>query len=365
MQLLRKHAQRVSIILWSTLLIGLAPVVHAADYDTQINALNQQIKNNQSAASQKASEASTLQSKVAQLNAEIGAAQAALGLTRTTLAKTQAEIEAQTVELAKQTDNLRENLKAMYKDRDITPLEILASSENLSDFVGKQQYMTDIKQKIQSNIAAVNDLKAQLEVKKTSLITQAENEKGQLAQVSAKQAEQASLLTQTKGQEAAYQSIVAQNKTQLTAVFAARAEEIRRAQQSGGSYQNGGACGGGYPAKWCRVAQDSTVDDWGYYNRECVSYVAWKRSSIGRWVPTWWGNAGDWYGRASSGITPQYGDVVVWPYSRPNMPYGHVAIVESNNGSSITISEYNYGVQGTYSVRTIPNGSLGGVRYLR
>ena len=339
-------------------------MAHAVDYDAQINALNQQIKDNQAQANQKQTEANTLQGKVSQLNAEIGAAQAALTLTRAQLAKTTTEIETQTAELAKQTDNLRENLKAMYKDRDITPLEILASSQNLSEFVGKQQYMADIKAKIQANISAVTTLKADLEKKRADLTAQAENEKGQLAQVNAKRAEQASLLAQTKGQESAYQSQVAQNQTQLNTVFAARAEEIRRQQQSGGSYSNGGSCGGGYPSKWCKAPLDAYVDDWGYYTRECVSYVAWKRSAIGKWVPSYWGNAGDWYGRASK-MTPQYGDIVVWPYSNPYMPYGHVAIVESNNGDSITVSEYNYGTPGTYSVRTIPNGSLGGARFVR
>jgi len=357
------HAKRVFTVLWMTALVGLAPVAYAVDYDAQINALQGQIKNNQSIVNQKKAEADTLQSKVTQLNAEVAGAQAALNLTRTEVAKTQSEIETQTAALAKQTDDLRGNLKAMYQDRDVTPLEVLASSQNLSDFVGKQQYMTDIKAKIQSNMAAISDLKVQLEKKKLDLSAQAENEKGQLAQVAAKQAEQASLLSQTKGQEAAYQSVVAQNKAQLDGVFAARAEEIRRNQQAGGSFRAGGQCGGGYPNIWCKAAQDSLVDDYGYYNRECVSYAAWKRASIGRMVPRFWGNAGDWYSRGGNG-SPQYGDVVVWPYG-PGSPYGHVAIVESNNGSSITISEYNYSPRGGFSNRTIPFSQLGSARFIK
>lgn len=344
--------------------VSFVPLTAQADqFDGQIQALQQQIQNNQSAAAQKRAEADTLANKVAILNSEIAAAQTALNLTRTEITKTQAEIVAQTAELAKQTDNLRANLQAMYKNRDVTPLEVLASSDNLSDFVGQQQYMQQLKEKIQANIAAVTKLKADLEAKNASLTAKAENEKGQLASITAKKSEQANLLAQTKGQEAAYQGVVAANKSQLNAVFAARAEEIRRQQQAGGSYSGGGACGGGYPGKWCNARLDAYVDDWGYYTRECVSYAAWKRSAIGKWVPSYWGNAGDWYGRAAN-ISPTYGDVAVWPYG-PNTPYGHVAIVESNNGDSITVSEYNYGAPGVYSVRTIPNGSLGAVRYLR
>lgn len=357
------RARGTFMVLWALLFILAAPAALAVDYDSQINALSQQIKNNQSAASQKQAEANTLQGKVSALNSEISAAQAALQRTRVETAKTQADITAQTAELAKQTDNLKQNLQTIYKDRDVTPIEMLASSQNLSDFVGKQEYVTQVKDKIEATIASISTLKSQLEQKKIELDARAADEVGQVANIAAKRAEQQSLLTQTKGQESAYQSLVQQNQAQLNAVFAARAEEIRRNAQAGGSFRAGGQCGGGYPNVWCNAAQDSMVDDYGYYNRECVSYAAWKRHAIGRTVPMYWGNAGDWYWRANSS-NPQYGDIVVWPYG-PGSPYGHVAIVESNNGSSITVSEYNYSPRGGFSTRTIPMGSLGGARFIR
>lgn len=356
------RARGAFIVLWALVFVLAAPAALAVNYDAQINALNQQIKDNQSAASQKQSEVNTLAGKVAALNSEITAAQTALNLTRVETAKTQADIVAQTAELAKQTDNLKQNLQTMYKDRDVTPIEILASSENLSDFVGKQEYVSQVKDKIEKTIAAITDLKSQLEQKKVSLDAQAANEAGQVQNIAAKRAEQQALLSQTKGQEAAYQAQVQQNKQQLDAVFAARAEEIRRNSQAGGSFRAGGQCGGGYPNVWCNAAQDSMVDDYGYYNRECVSYAAWKRHAIGRSVPMYWGNAGDWYSRTNSS-SGQYGDIVVWPYSSSS-PYGHVAIVESNNGGSITVSEYNYSPRGGFSNRTIPLSQLGSARFI-
>jgi peptidoglycan hydrolase CwlO-like protein len=337
------------------------PTALAVDFDAQIDALKGQINQNKTEANQKHAEGNTLQSKVSALNAEISAAQNALNLTRAEIAKTQAEIERQTTELAVQIENLKQNLKAMYKDRDVTPIEVLASSENLSDFVGKQEYMQDLKDKIESNIATVTRLKAELETKKTGLTQKAEQEKAQVGNIASKRSEQQSLLAQTRGEEAAYQNMVKQNEAQLASVFAARAEAIRRSLAAGGSYRAGGQCGGGYPDIWCRAAQDSMVDDYGYYNRECVSYAAWKRDAIGRTVPRYWGNANQWWVRGSAGVTPAYGDIVAWP----DGPWGHVAIVESNNGDSITISEYNYSPRGGFSTRTIPNGQLGNVRYIK
>ncbi len=358
-----KPLARLTVV---ALLVGLfgiaAPVAHAVDFDAQIRALQGKINENTSAANQKRAEADTLANKVAALNAEIAAAQSALNLTRTEISQTEQEIAATTAELEKQTNNLRENIKAMYKDRDVTPMEVLASSENLSDFVGKQQYMDDLKTKIESNIAAVNKLKGELEARKTALAQKADQEKSQVVSIAAKRSEQQALLNQTRGEEAAYQNLVKQNQSQLSAVFAARAAEIARNQSQGGSYSGGGACGGGYPGFLCNRAQDSVVDPWGYYNRECVSYAAWKRSALGRMVPMYWGNAGDWYRRTNSS-SPAPGDIAAWPYA-PGYPYGHVAIVESVNGGMMTISEYNYGAPGQYSVRTISTSYLG-VRFIK
>lgn len=337
------------IVVWSIMLVVSAPVALATNYDAQIESLNNQINSNKSAAAQKQAEANTLANKVASINAQLSSAQAALNRTRIQATQTQADIDAKTVDLEHQKVNLRQNLATMYKGRDVTPLEVLASSQNLSDYVSKQQYVTQVKDKLEANIASIDALKLQLEKKKADLAAQAQNEQGQVASIGSLQAEQQSLLNNTKGQEAAYQSLVAQNQSQLTAVFAARAAEIARSRAAGGSFRAGGQCGGGYPNVWCQASQDSLVDDYGYYNRECVSYVAWKRASLGKWVPMYWGNAGDWWGRGSADISPQYGDIVVWPYGGSS-PFGHVAIVESNNGGSISVSEYNYSPRGGYEI---------------
>ncbi len=344
------------------LVLSPVPVALATNYDAQINALQNQINQNRSAANQKSAEADTLQAKVSQLQAQLNAAQAALDLTRTQIAKTEADIAVNEAELAKQQNNLRDSLRAMYKDRDVTPIEVLASSDNLSDFVGKQQYMQQLKDKVEATIADIKTITAQLQQQRSDLTAKADSEKAQANSIASLKAEQQNLLAQTRGQEAAYQNLVKQNQSQLNAVYAARAAEIARNRASGGSYSGGAPCGGGYPGYLCNARQDSLVDPWGYYNRECVSYAAWKRSSIGRMVPMYWGNAGDWYSRASSS-SPAYGDVAVWGYG-PGYPYGHVAIVEAVNGGMMTVSEYNYGGPGVYSVRTIPV-NYNGVRFIK
>lgn len=85
----------------------------------------------------------------------------------------------------------------------------------------------------------------------------------------------------------------------------------------------------------------------------CTWYVAGRRGDV-----TWRGNAGQWLGNAqaqgrSTGRIPAKGAILVTNESW----WGHVAVVESVNGDSVTISEMNYKGFGIQSTRTISNSS--------
>lgn len=88
----------------------------------------------------------------------------------------------------------------------------------------------------------------------------------------------------------------------------------------------------------------------------CTWWVKEKRPDIG----SYWGNAVSWYSSASAagystGSVPTAGAIA---YS-PEGSYGHVAYVESTNGSTVTISEMGYGyVPGRLNYRTVPASSF-------
>lgn len=97
-----------------------------------------------------------------------------------------------------------------------------------------------------------------------------------------------------------------------------------------------------------------------YYYRNCTDYVAWRLISAGVSVAkvTGLGNAGSWDDNAlnrrlSVSGTPTTGSVGV------DERYGHVVYVDSVNGSTLTISEYNWGSTGSYGTRTGTTGQLG------
>jgi surface antigen len=112
----------------------------------------------------------------------------------------------------------------------------------------------------------------------------------------------------------------------------------------------GPACGGGYPEKWCKRSLDSVVDDWGMYNRECVSYTAYRVALSGRRMPYGFGDANRWPMAAKmSGIavdySPRAGDVAI----RMDNNHGHSMYIEwINDDGTLHVSEYNKNKNGTY-----------------
>lgn len=107
-----------------------------------------------------------------------------------------------------------------------------------------------------------------------------------------------------------------------------------------------------YPSAW-KGAMDSMLDSWGYYNRECTSFVAWRlHSRNGYEMPRAIGNGGTWGNWAMAhGIrvdkNPAVGSVA-WSST-------HVAWVEAVDliRGTVTIEDYNYGYDGIYRERTI------------
>ena len=116
-----------------------------------------------------------------------------------------------------------------------------------------------------------------------------------------------------------------------------------------------------YPAPWrAPTPKDSMVDTWGYYNRECTSFVAWRLHSRNGFEMPWAiGNADAWGGWAAShgyavNSTPAVGSVA-WFAS------GHVTWVERvNANNTVTIEEYNYDYNGDYNERTIADSTVSG-----
>lgn len=112
--------------------------------------------------------------------------------------------------------------------------------------------------------------------------------------------------------------------------------------------------GDNYPAGLRAAPQDSLVDPWGYYNRECVSFAAWRTLETDHVTVYYAGSAYQWAGYAKRhgfivDTNPAPGSVA-WTNAGK---FGHVAMVERVLGPYLVVEEYNYVSPGTYSHRVV------------
>ena len=110
------------------------------------------------------------------------------------------------------------------------------------------------------------------------------------------------------------------------------------------------AAGNDYPYA---AGQPNRVDPWGFYTRQCTSFVAWRMRQAGVAFTNnmrggHWGNAYEWAGNARRlgyrvDTTPKAGAIAHWGANEPGSGrWGHVAYVLAVRGDgSVVVEDYN------------------------
>lgn len=325
------------------------------DLQNSISANSNQIKNLQDMINSLDSQTTVTQKQI-DITSQI------IDKTNQQITETQGQIDQKQKEFEKKKADLHETVVTFYETDNPSSIEIIAGANNLSDIIDQSQYMQALSDQVDQQAKEIAKVKSDLENTKNDLQKQEadlENQKNDLndkqrnlkIQADAKN----SLLSQANSQQS-------QLKGELDNVSAA----IYAERQKQGGYITGGT--GGYP--WAN-ADINGVDYWGFFYRQCTSYVAWYWNVIeGK---SWYSfrsrnvdrssNGGDWadlgaYQGYSVSSTPRAGAIASWPAGGLNA-YGHVAIVQSvNSNGTINISEYNW-VKYSYSERNnvSPNGA--------
>ncbi len=354
-----------------TLLIGtvlavatfIGGAVKADQFDQQIQALQQQNAGAQAQADLFAANVATYQQAVDSLAAQINGLQQNIVNTQSQIDALQQQIDQAQADLDHEKAVLGENIKTMYLEGDISTLEILASSKDLSDFVNRQEYRNSVGNQVKQSVDKINSLKAELTKQQHDQQTLLSSLQVQQNQVQQEENQQAALLSYNESQKATYDQQISSNNSQIASL---RAQQAILNRKLGGVPVAGDPNHGGYPAAWSNALQDSLIDSWGMYNRECVSYTAWKvYQTFGAGAMPYWGgsgNANQWPGNARAagiptGSVPRVHSVAIWNVGA----FGHAMWVEAVNGSTIYVSQYNYDLAGHYSEMSI-NGS--GLTYI-
>ncbi|MEI6850480.1 MAG: CHAP domain-containing protein [Candidatus Saccharibacteria bacterium] len=362
-------ATKLALIFFSVIVAVAVPLqmtqkVSADEYDDRINALQQDIIRYQAEGARLNGESATLKSALAQLSNEKAAIQAQVDIS-------QAKHDQLVIQIAETEQKIIDNQGALgdiianiYVDDKISPLEMLASSNNISDYMDKQEYRSSVRNELTSTIGEIKDLKKQLDTQKIEVTKVLEDQKAQRDSLIAKENEQQGLLQKTQGQEAGYQQLI--NSSQA-AIAEAKATQIlvnSRFNGNGGYTLIDSGSMGGYPwdssncAMWGYLSTGGSdgngSDGHGYGCRQCASYVAWKiAKETGKYYS--WGNAVNFTANAKAeGYvegSAQAGSIAVMDPGKAGQSYGHVAWVEANNGDgTITISQYNYNYGAGYGM---------------
>ncbi len=339
--------------------------VNAQSVQEQINALKNQNTEYQNTIEKLRNEATSYQDAIVKLRAQIDTLQGQIDANQKEQARLQQEIIVAEEELAKQKKLLGENIKAMYLEGEISTLEMLASSKDLSEFVDKEQYRNSVKDKIRSTLEKVTTLKFELTAKKEGVEALLKQQKEQQAQLSDSQAEQSNLLAYNENQQADFNNKTKENQSKIDSLIASQ----RRANfnPDGGyyflrfqgsvapinpdSYPYRNAGFGMSPGPGC--VDNDGPDPWGYCTRQCVSFTAWAVVASGRSAPMYYGNAKDWVAAAyARGVpvyrSPQPGDVAISTAGY----WGHAMYVQTVGASTFTTYEYNTYLDGRLSQQT-------------
>jgi peptidoglycan DL-endopeptidase CwlO len=369
--LVRKFRTAPLIIIAVLLLLGSAyPYVHhfvlaAANCSTIAECQAQIDQNNQKVADLQ-SVATNYQDAIKKLQSQIESIQKQLVISQNRETQLQSQINANQLKLNQQKTVLGEDLKSMYVSGQMTTVEMLATSKNLSDFVNAETYDSAVQNKIQDTMNQITALQNELQSQQEQVQQLIASQQAQQADIASAQSQKQQLLSYNESQQSAYNAQTAQNQQKLDDLIAA---QLLANSGSGNGAIIAGATS--YPyANWPfsmstapGCVNGDGPDAWGYCTRQCVSYAAWAVAHSGRQAPVDWGDARDWVAAALKAGVPVYSFNNVDGYSGVHTggprdgdvaistagAWGHAMYIEDVSGTQIYVSQYNANLDGEFS----------------
>jgi septal ring factor EnvC (AmiA/AmiB activator) len=228
-------------------LLSVATIPHVtANSSNQINQLQEQInqlegENHEHEHEQGilGIEASSLTEAINKLQAQIDASQARINELQGEVNALQAQITEAETELAKQRKVLGASIKKMYVEGDITTLEMLATSKDLSDFFDKQQYRESVQNKIKTTLDKITALKLELNHKKASVEAVLDEQEALRNQLAGQRSEKNRILSMNQNEQNKLENQIRANSGKLAELRKkqAAAEAALAASLNSGSYR--------------------------------------------------------------------------------------------------------------------------------
>lgn len=359
--------------------------VFADEYDDRINALQKDIEQYQIESAKLNAEAITLSVALAQITNEKSVIQVKIDINQNKYDQLVVQIAETEKKIKDNQDALGKIIADLYVDDNISPIEMLAGSKNISEYMDKQEYRNSVRNELKSTINKVKDLRIILEKQKKDVEAVLTDQKSQRNALIAKENEQQALIDKTKGDEAEYQRLIAGSMDKIAEARAIQAALKNRSNSTGGyTVVNSGSIGdyrwndsncpmgAWYNGIWYAYFSNNGADGEGhdggadgigsdgYGCRQCASYVAWKIAKETGYYP-YWGDGRDFTAGAKGapfyGVegSPHRGSVAVLDAGT----FGHVAWVEtepyvnSRGQTVIQVSQYNFNYGSGYGMYSL------------
>jgi peptidoglycan hydrolase CwlO-like protein len=364
------------------LVLGLAsaysvPHLYADNLQEQINQLQAENDQNQASVDVLLSQAKDFQDAINKLQDQITVVENNIAVNQARQDDLNKQIAAKQKELDDQREVLGQDLKTMYVNGQLTPLEMLATSHNLSDFVDSATYREAVQHKIQATLHQIAKLQNDLQEQKVEvnvLLAAQQVQQEQLVQNKSKQDE---LLALNQTQRDDFTKKITENQDKIRVIQMQQvAANLNGAQlvtingnERGGDCDGGSGNGGyvlasGTAGDVCNAPKDAITDWAGLQNRECTSYAYWYFKRVeGNVDFTASGDAKYWVTTSNYPVHdwPQVGAMGVIDQGQ----WGHVTIVQAIGASTykgikvpagyVLTSEMNKDLTGkfTYNIRPI------------
>jgi peptidoglycan hydrolase CwlO-like protein len=204
-------------------------VAERAQLESQLQQLETQIDQYQSQISSYKKQGNTLSGQIATLNAKIASVNLQIQATNLTLTElnqnivqTQSQITVTQSEIVSKEAALGNLIQGLYKNDQVSLIEMFLKNPELSDFWNDTQNISLLQDNLRVAVTQVTDLQSQLqdqkqqfEASKADTINIAAYQQAQAAEIASTKSQKNQLLSETKGQESKYQTLLKQ--TQATA----------------------------------------------------------------------------------------------------------------------------------------------------
>lgn len=237
----------VSIMVMMAFFIAFVLPVYADELEEQqrqLQEVSRKLNQNEQMLKQKKQEEQSLMGQIRKIEQNISDAEKELNslseriaILEDSIAKVEEEIEEAEEELAKKNDLLSERLEYIYKQGEVTYLEVLLSATDIKDFLTRYDMLNMIVEQDIELIESINREKNDLQMRKSDL----EVKQKELEQVRASQEEAKQLLDTQKDAKQKILATVSQERKAYEAAVAelekasAQIEAMIRQLQSGGT----------------------------------------------------------------------------------------------------------------------------------